>query len=49
VWSKIDEGNLLSIVGVHRAQAWDVAKRFCPELPAERSMIAPNRLTTLTV
>ena len=34
---KIDEAvvNLLGMVGVDRAEAWEVAKRRCPELPGE--------------
>ena len=34
---KMDEAvvNLLGMVGVHRREAWEVARRPCPELPAE--------------
>ena len=34
---KIDEAvvNLLGMVGVDRTEAWEVAKRPCPELPGE--------------
>ena len=37
---KIDEAvvNLLGMVGVDRTEAWEVAKRPCPELPAEWSI-----------
>ncbi len=35
--SKMDEAvvNLLGMVGVNRAEAWEIAKRPCPELPGE--------------
>jgi len=35
--SKMDEAvvNLLGMVGVNRAEAWEIAKRACPELPGE--------------
>jgi len=34
---KMDEAvvNLLGMVGVHRREAWEIARRPCPELPAE--------------
>ncbi|HEY1748319.1 MAG TPA: hypothetical protein VGG11_16330 [Xanthobacteraceae bacterium] len=34
---KIDEAvvNLLGMVGVRRGEAWEIARRPCPELPAE--------------
>jgi len=35
--TKIDEAvvNLLGMVGVDRSEAWEIAKRQCPELPEE--------------
>ena len=35
--NKMDEAvvNLLGMVGVNRAEAWEIAKRPCPELPGE--------------
>jgi hypothetical protein len=34
---KIDEAvvNLLGMVGVRRGEAWEIARRHCPQLPAE--------------
>ncbi len=34
---KIDEAvvNLLGMVGVARAEAWEIARRPCPDLPPE--------------
>ncbi len=38
--SKMDEAvvNLLGMVGVNRAEAWEIAKRPCPELPGENEL-----------
>jgi hypothetical protein len=35
--TKIDEAvvNLLGMVGVVRSEAWEIARRPCPELPSE--------------
>jgi hypothetical protein len=35
--SKMDEAvvNLLGMVGVNRDEAWEIARRTCPELPVE--------------
>ena len=38
--SKMDEAvvNLLGMVGVDRDEAWDIARRPCPELPDENGL-----------
>jgi hypothetical protein len=35
--AKVDEAvvNLLGMVGVRRGEAWEIARRTCPALPAE--------------